>query len=128
MENLALCGFAKRSAVIRGDWFAAIGRAVDLVVSNPPYITHDELLGLDPEVAAFDPVLALDGGIDGLAPYRLIAPALPNLLRPNGAACFEIGWRQAGDVVQILRDSGFAAPIVRQDGAGRDRVVTARCA
>ena len=123
-ENLARCGFSARSGVIRGDWFAAIGRPVDLVVSNPPYITQDELLALDPEVAAFDPVLALDGGVDGLAPYRLIAPSLANLLRPKGAACFEIGWRQAPDVVRILSHPGFAAPEVRQDSAGHDRVVS----
>jgi release factor glutamine methyltransferase len=125
-RNLTQCGFAARSSVICGDWAEAVAGAFDLVVSNPPYIASREIDGLDVEVTKFDPMLALDGGADGLTPYRRIAPALPRLLRAGGAVCFEIGWRQALDVTRILAQAGFAGATTHPDGSGRDRVVSAQ--
>jgi release factor glutamine methyltransferase len=122
-QNLAHCGFSDRSSVICGDWTRALRGQFDLIVSNPPYISQSELAALDREVIAFDPILALDGGTDGLDPYRWIAPELNRLLRPGGAACLEIGWRQAADVTQILKDAGFREARISTDCGGRDRVV-----
>jgi len=123
-RNLWQCGLAARSAVICGDWAEAVAGVFDLVVSNPPYIASREIDELDVEVTGFDPMLALDGGADGLAPYRRIAPALPRLLRAGGAACFEIGWRQGAEVTQILAQVGFVGATTHLDGSGRDRVVS----
>jgi release factor glutamine methyltransferase len=109
--------------VIRGDWTAALGGRFDLIVSNPPYISHAEIAALEPEVIAFDPMLALDGGVDGLDPYRRIASDLSRLLRPGGAACFEIGWRQGAEVTAILRAAGFDQARIFRDNGQRDRVV-----
>jgi len=122
-HNLTLCGLSQRSGVICGDWTEALQGHFDLIVSNPPYIARREIAALEPEVAAFDPILALDGGEDGLVPYRRIAPNLKRLLRQGGAACFEIGWRQASDVTFILEAEGFSQAKIFPDGGRRDRVV-----
>jgi release factor glutamine methyltransferase len=123
-RNLAHCGLSERSVVVRGDWTDALSGRFDLIVSNPPYISHSEIAALEREVIAFDPILALDGGVDGLDPYRRIASDLLRLLRPGGAACFEIGWRQGKDVTEILRASGFGEARIFKDNGHRDRVVT----
>ena len=128
VENLAICGLADRSFVIRGHWAEAVAGPFDLVVSNPPYISGAELAELDPEVRQFDPMLALFGGDDGLEPYRAIAPGLPRLLTPRGAVCFEIGWRQGQDVVAILKRAGLIEIEIHQDKAGRNRAIIARSA
>ena len=122
-QNLAHCGLSERSAVVRGDWTDSLGGRFDLIVSNPPYISHSEIAALEPEVIAFDPLLALDGGVDGLDPYRRIASDLSRLLRPGGAACFEIGWRQGAEVTAILRVAGFDQARIFRDNGQRDRVV-----
>lgn len=121
-KNLAHCGFAERSEVIRGDWTRPLSGSFDLIVSNPPYISHDEIIGLDKEVLGHDPKLALDGGPDGLDAYRRIACELKRLLRVGGAACLEIGWMQAGGVASLLASAGFDTPQILQDSGGRDRV------
>ena len=81
-RNLAHCGLSERSAVVRGDWTDALSGRFDLIVSNPPYISHSEIAALEPEVIAFDPILALDGGVDGLDPYRQIASDLSAAIAP----------------------------------------------
>ncbi len=123
-NNLARCGLQSRAKVIRGDWTAALAGPFDLIVSNPPYISHAELAELEAEVRDHDPLLALDGGPDGLAPYRLLAPELERLAVAPGAACFEIGWKQADDVAAILRAAGWSALENRRDHGGRERVVS----
>ena len=74
---------------------AALDGPFDLVVSNPPYIAHDDIATLAPEVRDFDPPLALDGGADGLDGYRSIAQIARNLLSPDGVLVLELG-RSAG--------------------------------
>ncbi len=107
---------------MRGDWAHALQGSFDLIVSNPPYIASSEIPNLETEVIAFDPILALDGGLDGLDPYRQIAMDLGRLLRSGGIACFEIGWRQALGVTAILTTAGFHGVKIVQDGGRRDRV------
>ena len=123
-DNLARCGLTSRGKVIRGDWTAALTGPFDLIVSNPPYISHAELAELDEEVRDHDPLLALDGGPDGLAPYRLLSQELRRLLRPGGIACLEIGWRQGVEVAALLRAEDFAQISCRTDHGGRDRVIS----
>jgi release factor glutamine methyltransferase len=122
-QNLVHCGLSERSAVVRCDWTDSLTGRFDLIVSNPPYISQAEIAALETEVIAFDPILALDGGVDGLDPYRRIAADLSRLLRPGGAACFEIGWRQGSDVTGILRAAGFDEARIFKDNGCRDRVV-----
>jgi len=83
-----------RADIRLGDWNEAVG-PFDLVFSNPPYIPAADIESLDPDVAAFEPHTALDGGPDGLDAYRALAGLLPKILAPGGFALLEIGIGQA---------------------------------
>ncbi len=122
-QNLSNCGLSQRSAVVCGDWTQAVRGQFDLIVSNPPYIAEWEVMTLEREVVAFDPILALSGGADGLDAYRRIARDLGHLVRRGSIACFEIGWRQAADVTHILSETGLGGAQKFQDCGLRDRVV-----
>lgn len=97
----------------------------DLLVSNPPYVTKAELAELEPSVRDFEPLLALDGGEDGLDFYRAITRNYGRLLKPDGAICFEFGMGQEDAVCAILKAAGFSAPELRQDYRGVTRAVIA---
>ena len=77
-----------------------------------------------PEVARFEPKLALDGGLDGLAAYRCIATAVPALLAPSGHLLIEVGLRQVPEISKIFGSAGLAAPIPWKDLGGLDRVIS----
>lgn len=123
-DNAVANGVAARAAFVCGDWAQALSARFDLVVSNPPYIRETDLAGLAPEVAEHDPMLALDGGPDGLEAYRSILGALPRLLAPRGAAVLEIGFDQSDDLTRLAEGGGFGTPDVRRDLAGQPRAVT----
>jgi release factor glutamine methyltransferase len=125
-RNLALLGLASRALILCGNWAAPIRGGFDIIVSNPPYIAHDQIACLEPEVRDHDPALALDGGADGLAAYRLLSPSLPNLLAPGGVVALECGAGQRKDVDVILRGAGLSPFAVRLDLAGAERVILAR--
>jgi release factor glutamine methyltransferase len=108
-----------------GDWRSAEPGPYDLVVSNPPYIPTSAISALTPEVRAFDPVLALDGGPDGLDCYRSIAVLLPCILAPGGKSVLEIGHDQAVAVTKILTEAGFAVMPPRVDAGGNPRALVA---
>ena len=98
-----------------------------LIVSNPPYIESENLLTCMPEVRQYEPVLALDGGEDGLDYYRYIVPMAWEQLEKNGWLVLEIGHNQASAVVDIFADCSHYQDIqVIQDYSGYDRVVLAR--
>ena len=125
----ALPGFdAARPAVacVRGDVFDHQRRlaagSLDLILSNPPYVTDGEMERLAPEVR-WEPALALRAGQQGLAFYEHIAPAYRPALRPGGWLAVEIGWRQGAAVEEIFRTAGYRNVARRQDLEGRDRVV-----
>jgi len=122
--NAAALGLTERAAFSAGDWTAAIQGRFDAIVSNPPYIAAEEMAALTPEVADFDPLLALEGGADGLEAYRCILPSLPALLAPGGLAALEIGHRQAAAVTAMARAAGLRELAVHRDLGGNDRVVT----
>ena len=109
-----------------GDLFSPLqGERFDLIVSNPPYIPQKDLPALQAEVL-FEPMMALDGGEDGLGFYRRIAKEAPTHLNPGGYLMLEIGSDQGRSVPQLLAEEGFTAIEVRQDYAGLDRVVMGR--
>ncbi|BBK36240.1 release factor glutamine methyltransferase [Allostella sp. ATCC 35155] len=125
-DNAVRLGLADRFAVIAGDWTQALSSRFDLIVSNPPYIVRESIPGLDPEVARHDPLLALDGGSDGLVAYRAIVPELAGLLAPDGIVGLEIGCDQAAAVTGLLTAAGFADVDRVTDLAGLDRCLFAR--
>ena len=96
-----------RASFVQSDWHQAVVGQFDLIVSNPPYIAERVITGLEPEVRMHDPHLALSGGADGLAAYRVILPALSQLLAPNGVAVLEMGSDQSESLAQLAKPLGF---------------------
>ncbi|TCR60895.1 peptide chain release factor N(5)-glutamine methyltransferase [Bosea sp. BK604] len=121
--NAALNGLAGRATFRQGNWTQGIEERFDLILSNPPYIRNDEIAGLAPEVRDFDPRLALDGGADGLDPYRDFAVNLPHLLTPEGVIVLEIGAGQGSDVVALMQQAGLAHLGTRHDLGGHARAL-----
>lgn len=123
-RNLDDHGLAGRSLVIQGDWSAAMptGR-FDVVVSNPPYIETGDIAGLDREVRDHDPRASLDGGVDGLDCYRVLAGEMRRLLARDGVAAVEIGRQQGADVSALLGAAGLGGLRILRDLAGHDRVI-----
>ena len=122
--NAASHGLADRAAFQHGNWAEGLSGAFDLIVSNPPYIVEADLAGLPPEVREHDPMLALDGGADGLDAYRALIPAIPTLLAPDGMAVLEIGAGQGDDVCRVARDNGLAEVARRADLGGIERALS----
>lgn len=124
-ENAANLDLDGRAVFLRTEWAAGFGdHSFDLVVSNPPYIPSDDIPGLDPEVREHDPILALDGGPDGLMAYRELAPEIRRILKPDGIFAVEIGWDQAAAVRSLFVEAGFEGVRVVKDLGDRNRVVT----
>jgi len=98
----------------------------DVIVSNPPYIEHNVIDTLSDEVRLFEPLMALDGGEDGLKFYKKITKQAVNFLKLGGWLFYEIGSSQAQYVKNIMIENGFSDISVVQDLAGLDRVVMGR--
>ncbi len=122
-ENAERAEIGKRLEFIRADWGDIINEQFDLIVSNPPYISNPEIPNLPPEVKNYDPILALDGGNDGLDCYRIIVREIKRLLKPGGCALLEIGFSQGEQVTRLVEDSGLSVMALHPDIAGIPRVV-----
>ena len=113
------------------DMFAAFcGRLgkkkFNLIISNPPYIPPSVIEGLEPEVRDHEPIMALDGGADGLDFYRIIAQHAPEHLKKGGVLMLEIGFDQKDAVKGLLQETGrFEKIIGLTDLTGKDRIVCA---
>ncbi|PID39275.1 MAG: protein-(glutamine-N5) methyltransferase, release factor-specific [Proteobacteria bacterium] len=123
-ENIRRGGDQVR--LLRGDLLSAVAtESVDLVLSNPPYITSAEFHELPKDVRAFEPLRALDGGDDGLDVIRRLVAQARRCLRPDGGLLFEIGYRQGEAAAALCEDAGLEQVSVYKDLAGLDRVVSA---
>lgn len=123
-------GVVDRLRFIESSWLDRIEGPFHIIVSNPPYVASGEIEGLQPEVSAFEPRIALDGGTDGLDAYRAIAAGAARALHPEGHLCMEIGEGQEGEVRRIMAEGGLG-PAESDYGEGRDlagklRVLTFR--
>ncbi len=128
--NADALGVGARTHLVRGDWrlqgwAGQLGGPFDLLVSNPPYIETEAIDGLMPEVARFEPRLALDGGGDGLAAYRIIADQAAGLVVHGGRVLIEAGEGQVTDISKFLSAAGFAVGGPWKDLGGIDRIVPA---
>ena len=125
--NARRLGVSDRATFTASDWCDAVAGEFDLILSNPPYIASAEIAGLAPDVRAYDPHLALDGGHDGLDAYRRIAAGAAGKLRPGGKILVEIGASQARDVAALLERCGFLVETggIVPDLGDRPRVVVA---
>ena len=114
---------------VKGDlftyWESLPEGQLDLIVSNPPYLTAQEMGELQPEVAK-EPAMALEAGEDGLVFYKAIAEHYQKALRPGGALALEIGWQQREAVEALLEANGWVDIACRKDLGGNDRCVMAR--
>jgi len=97
----------------------------DLIVSNPPYLTREDMNGLQPELA-YEPRLALDGGLDGLDFYRRIIKDAGEHLKPCGCLGFELGAGQAQAVSEMLEDAGYTDLRIYKDHQGIERTLLGR--
>ena len=127
-ENAVLNQVEARITFHEGDGFAALAQAsrFDLIVTNPPYIPTAEIATLDPEVRDFDPRLALDGGIDGLDCYRMLAAQAGAWLKPGGWLLTELGDGQAMAAKLLFGAHGWLCEGVEKDLSGRERVLIVR--
>ena len=105
-----------------GDLFSPVEGAFDAILSNPPYIPAADCLTLQEEVRR-EPLMALDGGADGLDFYRRIAAQAPSHLTDGGVLLLEIGWDQGDTVPALLRQAGFADVRAHEDFQGILRTV-----
>jgi len=119
-------GVAERITFIQGDLFSLEEATFCLIVSNPPYIPTEEILRLAPEVRDYEPLIALDGGEDGMHFFREIAHGAPAYLVEKGWLILEIGNGQAPKVTGILEDEGFTNIALVPDYAGIKRVIRAQ--
>lgn len=109
-RNVAANGMLSRVSCVTADAINGPDKFLgkfDLIVSNPPYITTQEMEALPHSVKAFEPHMALWGGVDGLDFYREIANRYRDALKPGGYLCFEFGMGQGDAVCQILENNGY---------------------
>lgn len=123
--NAARCRLDSRCGFVVCDIATGVEGPFDLVVSNPPYIVHDEIEALAPEVRDYDPRVALDGGRDGLDAYRSIASDAKRVLAPGGRLFVELGAGQDEPVRALFTKAGLTPGIPRKDLAGIPRVLGA---
>jgi release factor glutamine methyltransferase len=126
--NAVALGLDQRSQFVVSDWDRDLDAAIktggfDIMLSNPPYIAHSEMAGLEPEVRDFDPFGALSDGADGLGAYRILAGVAARLVRPSGWVLFEIGRGQHEVVCSLLEQQGFESVQYRRDLGGIIRCV-----
>jgi len=128
-RNAAKHDVDERAHFMLSNWFSSIGEGdtFDLIVSNPPYIRESVIPDLEAEVRNFDPILALDGGADGLQAYKIIFSSLCLHLNRGGTGLFEIGYDQREEVMRLGRESRFSVINVHPDLAGQPRVVEICC-
>ena len=124
--NARVLGLADRASWVHGNWSDAICGDFDVIVSNPPYVAQAELTRLAPEVAQFEPRLALDGGSDGLECLRAIIPGLSELGNADSVFLLEIGVDQAEPVSALLLDHGLQRIETVADLSGVPRCLVAR--
>jgi release factor glutamine methyltransferase len=122
--NARSSGVTDRIIFFRGDLFSALPakQTFDLIISNPPYISADDIAGLAPEVR-HEPLQALVGGADGLDFYRAMCAEARTYLKAGGFIAFEIGAGQAACVRRIMAVNGFESIKTYPDLLGRDRVL-----
>ncbi len=124
-QNAVALGLDGRATFLEGSWFTPLEaeQRFDVIVSNPPYIPSADMAGLMPDVRLYEPGSALDGGDDGLGPYRLIAAAAPVFLDTGGLLAVEVGIHQADDVLTLFDAAGLVGTGKVKDLGGIERVV-----
>jgi release factor glutamine methyltransferase len=122
--NAERLGLGQRAAFVSSNWTSAINGSFSFILTNPPYIVHEEIATLAPEVRYHDPHLALDGGADGLDAYRCILNDIERIVAPEAWFLSEIGAGQASGIIALFKQVGWNGTMkVHRDLAGVERVV-----
>lgn len=121
----------KQYHILQGDLFSPVKRQFpktrfDMILSNPPYIPSPTVKTLEKQVREYEPILALDGGTDGLKLYRRLIKEAPSFLKQDGRLLLEIGYDQAEAVSDLLKTSPFTQVEIMKDYGGNYRVAAAR--
>ncbi|MCG3196614.1 MAG: Release factor glutamine methyltransferase [bacterium] len=117
----------RRVGWVCSNWLEAFAEhSLDLVVSNPPYLTDEEMDSLDPQIALHEPAGALRGGVDGLDAYRTLLPQAYRCLSPGGQVLVEGSPTVAAGVVALLGEAGFVGTQIHRDLAGKERFLSGR--
>lgn len=124
--NVRRHDLADRVRPIQADLLRPFRGPVDLILSNPPYVAHEEWDALPPSVRQYEPRLALAGGRDGLDVIRQLLAAAPRVLRPGGSLLMEIGSLQGATALALARSLSTVSCAVHPDLAGRDRLLEVR--
>jgi release factor glutamine methyltransferase len=126
-RNAARHKVAERLSFHRGSWFEGLWGTYDMVLANPPYLRADDISGLGSEVADHDPLIALDGGSDGLGAFRQIGQTAWKFMSAGGLLLVEIGYGQKDAVVDLMSAHGYRSPEdftgTRCDLSGIERAV-----
>lgn len=122
-RNARDLGLAGRFKALQSDWFEKVSGRYHVIAANPPYISTRDIENLQDGVRDFDPRQALDGGVDGLSPYRIIAAEAAGFLDARGKIAVEIGHTQRNEVTDIFRAAGYGPAGVFRDLGGNDRVL-----
>jgi release factor glutamine methyltransferase len=122
-RNARHLGLDQRSQWKKSFWLDGIEPDVDVLISNPPYIPTAEIDTLQDDVAKYEPRLALDGGEDGMNPYRILAETAASILTPEGLVIVEIGAEQCADVSRIFSQRGWLQRHVAKDLGGIERCI-----
>lgn len=121
--NFKRLGLEDRVSVVKSDLLEEVTGQYDVIVSNPPYIQSSVIATLDDDVRLYDPHLALDGGDDGLAVYRIAFPQIRKFMRDGAQAFFEIGFDQEVLTSKLAEQQGLQVIAVLRDLGGQPRVV-----
>ncbi|KAB2690337.1 peptide chain release factor N(5)-glutamine methyltransferase [Brucella tritici] len=121
--NAVANGVSDRFAALKSDWFQNVSGRFHLIVSNPPYIPHEDIAELSREVREHDPLAALDGGADGLNFYRALAQKAADHLYKDGMVAVEIGAGQFQDVEALFESAGFSLAGDASDLGGHRRAM-----
>ncbi len=126
-RNVVKNGFGNKVSFFLSCWTDTLNPKLscfDLIISNPPYIKTGELRRLQPEVAGYEPRIALDGGLEGIDCIKDIIENSLSYLRRGGLLALEIGWDQGQKVRQIVSSCGGYSKIeIFKDYSGLDRIV-----
>lgn len=124
-RNAQSLGVCDRIEFVESNWLDNVQGQFDIIISNPPYINSDIIDELAKDVRDFDPILALDGGKDGLDPYKVILPQIRAYMKHGGIMALEHGYDQCGRIKRLIENTGLSEIHAHQDLGGHDRVITA---
>lgn len=124
-DNAARLNVQGRVGFTQSDWLDNVDGLYDIIVSNPPYIETDTIAHLDKDVRLYDPLSALDGGADGLDPYKILFPQIRHYLNLGGIVAVECGFNQAGHIRRLMENPRFDRIRTYTDFGGHERIVSA---